>query len=378
MHAEVLGGVQRRRRWTPEEKLRMVEETFLPGNSVSRVARMHGVAPNQLFSWRRQAASGALTATRAGGEVVPASEYRALEGARAAAHAGQEDHGERDPARGDLAGGRSQKNAVAHDLVAGGRPVSAVANALGVSRQHLSSARRKAPARRRGRPPLPEEELVARIHALIADLPTYGYRRIHALLRRQARNGGPSAPNAKRVYRVMKAHGLLLQRHSGKGDERRHDGRVAVDTRNTRWCSDGFEIGCDNGEKVRVAFSLDCCDREAMGFVATTAGISAEDVRDLMTATVEHRFGRVNRLPATIEWLTDNGSCYTARETRRFAREINLRPRTTPIESPQSKGIAEAFAHTMKYDHVPSAVKANSQRLPVMSQCGGHQIYESA
>ncbi|MEW2850409.1 DDE-type integrase/transposase/recombinase, partial [Stenotrophomonas maltophilia] len=119
-----------------------------------------------------------------------------------------------------------------------------------------------------------------------------------------------------------------LQRHSGKADERRHDGRVAVDTRNTRWCSDGFEIGCDNGEKVRVAFSLDCCDREAMGFVATTAGISAEDVRDLMTATVEHRFGHVNRLPATIEWLTDNGSCYTAKETRRFAREINLRPRT--------------------------------------------------
>jgi transposase len=57
----------------------MVEETFLPGNSVSLVARMHGVAPNQLFGWRRQAASGALTATRAGGEVVPASEYRALE-----------------------------------------------------------------------------------------------------------------------------------------------------------------------------------------------------------------------------------------------------------------------------------------------------------
>jgi transposase len=44
----------------------MVEETLLPGNSVSRVARMHGVAPNPLFGWRRQAASGALTATRAG------------------------------------------------------------------------------------------------------------------------------------------------------------------------------------------------------------------------------------------------------------------------------------------------------------------------
>ena len=55
---------------------------------------------------------------------------------------------------------------------------------------------------------------------------------------------------------------------------------------------DGFEIGCDNGEKVRVAFALDCCDREAMSFLATTGGISGEDVRDLMVTAVEHRFGR--------------------------------------------------------------------------------------
>jgi len=100
-----------------------------------------------------------------------------------------------------------------------------------------------------------------------------------------------------------------------------------------------------------------------MGFVATTAGISAEDVRDLMTATVEHCFGRVNRLPATIEWLTDNGSCYTARATRRFAREINLRPRTTPIESPQSNGMAEALVRTLKRDYVHVAEKLNARAV---------------
>lgn len=50
----------------------------------------------------------------------------------------------------------------------------------------------------------------------------------------------------------------------------------------------------NNGEKVRVAFALDCCDQEAMGHVATTA----EDVRDLMVTTVEHRFGPVNRRPS--------------------------------------------------------------------------------
>ena len=55
-----------------------------------------------------------------------------------------------------------------------------------------------------------------------------------------------------------------------------------------------------------------------------------------MVAAVEHRFGRVNRLPLTIEWLSDNGSCYVAGDTRSFARDIGLEPRTTPIESPQS------------------------------------------
>jgi putative transposase len=115
-----------------------------------------------------------------------------------------------------------------------------------------------------------------------------------------------------------------------------------------RWLRD------DNGERVRVAFALDCCDREAMSFLATTGGISGDDVRDLMVAAVEHRFGRVNRLPATIEWLSDNGSSYIAGNTRRFARDIGLEPRTTPIESPQSNGMAEAFVRTIKRDCQPA------------------------
>ena len=91
------------------------------------------------------------------------------------------------------------------------------------------------------------------------------------------------------------------------------DGRIAVYERNRRWCSDGFQIGCDNGERVRVAFALDCCDREAMSFLATTRRHLRRDVRDLMVAAVEHRFGRVNRSPVTIEWLSDNSGCYIAR-----------------------------------------------------------------
>src|SRR5262249_12609231 len=53
-----------------------------------------------------------------------------------------------------------------------------------------------------------------------------------------------------------------------------------------------------------------------------------------------------------IEWLSDNGSCYVADETRSFARAIGLEPRTTPLESPQSNGMAEAFVRTIKRDYV--------------------------
>jgi transposase len=76
---EIITSVQRRRRWTASEKVRMVEETFEPGMTVSLVARRHGVAPNQLFTWRRLVAQGGMTAAGSGEEVVPASDYRALQ-----------------------------------------------------------------------------------------------------------------------------------------------------------------------------------------------------------------------------------------------------------------------------------------------------------
>lgn len=240
--------------------------------------------------------------------------------------------------------------------------MKAVCDVLRVARSNVAVRVKTGLAKSLGRPPQPDAELVAEIKAVIGDMPTYGYRRVWAVLRRAAQAQGRQAPNHKRIYRVMKAQGLLLQRHAGGVDERRHDGRIAVDDSNLRWCSDGFELGCDNGEKVRIAFALDCCDREAMGFVATTEGIKGEDVRDLMVAAVEHRFGKINRLPSTIEWLTDNGSGYIAHDTRRFAREIGLEPRTTPIESPQSNGMAEAFVRTMKRDY--ARVSPLSYRSP--------------
>jgi transposase len=76
---DILSGPERRRRWTAAEKVAIVNETYEPGVTVSLVARRHGIAPNQLFHWRKLAAQGALTAAGRGEEVVPASDYRALQ-----------------------------------------------------------------------------------------------------------------------------------------------------------------------------------------------------------------------------------------------------------------------------------------------------------
>jgi transposase InsO family protein len=80
-----------------------------------------------------------------------------------------------------------------------------------------------------------------------------------------------------------------------------------------------------------------------MSFLATTSGVSGEDVRDLMVAAVEHRFGRVTRLPVTIEWLSDNGSCYLASDWRGSRFEADAASEAACLESPQSNGMAEAF-----------------------------------
>lgn len=120
-----------------------------------------------------------------------------------------------------------------------------------------------------------------------------------------------------------------------------------------RWCSDGFEIRCWSGERVYVAFALDCCDREVTGFVAAPAPLCGEHVRDMMVQAVDNRFGaQTRKLNSPIEWLSDNGSIYTSDETRAFGAEIGFVMCTTPPYSPESNGMAESFVKSFKRDYV--------------------------
>jgi transposase len=73
---EVVTSVQRRRRWTPEQKLEIVKQTNEPGSSVSMVARQFSISAGQLFQWRKAYLQGSLMAVGANETVVPASELQ--------------------------------------------------------------------------------------------------------------------------------------------------------------------------------------------------------------------------------------------------------------------------------------------------------------
>ncbi len=226
-----------------------------------------------------------------------------------------------------------------------------VADTLNVARSNLIERRNGARPLRGPQDREGDDALLADIRRLVDARPTYGYRRIAALMRRERAAAGLPPVNAKRVYRLMRKNGLCLQRHTGRRTPRKHEGRIATARSNVRWCSDVFEFTCWNGDIVRVAFALDCCDREAIGWIATTAGVSGEMIRDLMVECVERRFAG-DRASTPVQWLSDNGSIFLAAKTLELAAALNLQPCFTPVESPESNGMAEAFVKTIKRDYV--------------------------
>jgi transposase len=67
---EVFTGAGRRRTWSDENKARIVAEIVASGESVSAVARRHGLSPQQLFGWRRQVRDSEAERSEAVGAAV--------------------------------------------------------------------------------------------------------------------------------------------------------------------------------------------------------------------------------------------------------------------------------------------------------------------
>ncbi|MGH7688006.1 MAG: IS3 family transposase [Gemmatimonadaceae bacterium] len=229
-----------------------------------------------------------------------------------------------------------------------GWPMAAICRTLGISRAcaYRESAGRPARYARAD-----DRVVTARIRTVIRTRASYGARRVRALVNREFE----TTYNLKRIQRVMDLKGWTLPRATRRRTGRAPTGRVQRDVSNERWCSDGLEIACWNGELVQVGFALDGHDREVLATVAVPRDLRAVDIQTLMHRAVAARFGAGGQPDAPIQWLSDNGSIYTALETQITAERLHLVPITTPAASPQSNGMSEAFVNTLRRDDIVGA-----------------------
>jgi putative transposase len=96
---------------------------------------------------------------------------------------------------------------------------------------------------------------------------------------------------------------------------------------NQRWCSDGFNIKCWNGETVRVAFALDCHDREAIEQVAATRDLNGHDIRLLLDWALWSRFGeRTLKSPVEIQTLGQRRRALRLDRDRPLRSDSRLQP----------------------------------------------------
>ncbi len=203
---------------------------------------------------------------------------------------------------------------------------------------------------------LEDQRLTNELKEAVERYPSFGYKRLTAVINRQRNALGLPGVNPKRVYRVAKEQNLLLATKAAQlpGYSRDHSGRVSVDQSNQRWCSDGFEFKCHNGEHVSVTFILDCCDREMISFVAKKGrGVSTWMAQEQVALAVNKRFGSINPVPTRLQLLTDNGSAYCSKGTQALLKALNIEDCKTAVGSPQSNGMAESFVKTLKRDWLP-------------------------
>jgi putative transposase len=172
---------------------------------------------------------------------------------------------------------------------------------------------------------------------------TYGYRRIHALLK----EGGVRV-TPKTVLRILRRNRWLSSIRSQKliaGNL--HTGTVMVKEPNKRWASDITGIRCWNGEKCRLAVIIDCADRMVIAWRFGRV-MKTQDIIFLVDEAL-----RIRGIDGKgLEFLSDNGPEYASIDLRAALVASGITVCRTPRRSPQSNGMAEAFFGSFKRDYV--------------------------
>jgi putative transposase len=213
-----------------------------------------------------------------------------------------------------------------------------------VMRVPRSAVRERAPQPRVARV---DEILAARLERLIAQHPTFGYRRLWALLR--FHEGLPI--NRKAVYRVLVVKGWFVHQRRTTPRPRVQGRRSRASRSNERWAMDVTHIDCGADGWAHLAAVIDCHDRELVGYEFARRGRAKEAERALEAACID-RFGTLRPEGDTPLLRSDNGLIFQSRRFRAACKDYRLRQEFITPYTPEQNGMIERFFRSLKEECV--------------------------
>lgn len=199
-------------------------------------------------------------------------------------------------------------------------------------------------AQRRAAAPL-DAAVVALVRRVIEANPTFGVRRITAIVRRQL----AAAVNRKKIHRIITTNGWQV-RQRPQGQRPRVQGWVSQAARpNERWAIDTTHLFCGDDGWCHLTAIIDCCDRSIVGWRLSRSGIAGIAAAALEDALRDRGIGSGH---APLILRSDNGLVFGAKVFVRVVRRYGLVQEYITPYSPEQNGMIERFFRTLKEECV--------------------------
>ena len=208
------------------------------------------------------------------------------------------------------------------------------------------SALHRLPEGKRARATL-SRELVAQLEPLIQEYPTYGYRRLWALLRFRHRQ----IHNRKAVYRALRLKRWLVHQRTATPRPRVQSRRSRTTQSNHRWAMDVTHIPCGQDGWGHLTAVIDCHDREIIGYEFAWRG-RAKEAEWALEAACLARFGTLRPVAPTPVLRSDNGLIFQSRRFRQACRDYHLVQEFITPYTPQQNGLIGRFFRSLKEECV--------------------------
>jgi len=187
--------------------------------------------------------------------------------------------------------------------------------------------------------------LTEKIRQILEENPTYGVRRITAVIRNELKK----SVNRKAVHRIIKANGWQVRKKASGFKQRARGMRSQTTAPNERWSIDATSIFCGEDGWCPLTAIIDCCDRHIVGWRLSRSGISKHAAATLEEALI----GRKKELiPEKLVLRSDNGLIFGSKPFVKVAKEYGIEQEYITPYTPEQNGMVERFFRSLKEECV--------------------------